>query len=92
MANNNDLVNFEFNHMDSEPENNILAQAYIDGYPENENAEGAVVAKVILTEKYELITVWQLNAYRLNDAVLALIDEAKYTLIEDANSRLLDGD
>lgn len=76
----NDLVYFEANYSDSEPENGIALQIYIDGFPKDENLEGATVAKVIQTENGDIATIWQNNAYRENKNVLNLINNAIDTL------------
>lgn len=69
------LISFEATHSDSEIENDIVLQTFIDGYPEDENAEGQVVAKVIKSKSGDIITVWQLNEYRLNKTVNELIKD-----------------
>ena len=55
----------------------------IDGYPEDDDASGAVVAQVFITTKGQLITAWSRNDLRLNKSVLELIADAKRRLMED---------
>ncbi len=76
----NKLVSFENNFYDEEPENGIVKQIFIDGFPADENAEGCVVAKVIKTQHNDIVTVFCRNDYRLNNNVRELIEDAKQRL------------
>ena len=81
------LVSFE-NHFfedtqtlkDSNPD--ALASITIDGYPEDINASGEVVAVVYITQHGDIITSWHDNAYSLNEYVLELVEDSKKTLID----------
>lgn len=61
-------------------EGDIFASITIDGYPSDENLEGASVAEVFITMHRDIVVAWHKNAYRLNTDVLALIEESKTTL------------
>lgn len=76
----NDLTEFSAVHCDSDLDNGIARQIYIDGYPKDDNAEGKVVARVIKSKSGDIITVWQENAYRMNEYVRRLIQDAKERL------------
>lgn len=76
------LVSFESNFIDYEPENGIVCQVFIDGFPADENEQGEVIAKVIKTEHGDIITVWQNNDYRTDSIVNALILQAQNDLRE----------
>lgn len=57
-----------------------LASICIDGFPEDENESGEVVAKVWITKHKDIIVDWHNNAYRMNDTVLELIEDSKRIL------------
>ena len=79
----NKLVSFENTFIDdSFEESDAVAICFIDGFPEDENASGTVIAQVILTKSHDIVVAWHENAYRLDKTVLALIDEAKEKLVE----------
>ena len=52
-------------------------QFCIDGYPEDENESGEVVATVVQTTHGDIAVVWHDNGYRMNETVLSLIEEIK---------------
>lgn len=54
----------------------------IDAYPDDENAEGSVIAEVIKTPHGDVVTSWHDNSYRFNETVLELIKEAKEELTD----------
>lgn len=70
-----ELVSFENTFADEEPENGIICQVHIDGYTANEEEEGEVVAKVILSKHGDIVTVWQNNGYRSNPLALELVNQ-----------------
>lgn len=79
------LVTFGNNHnqvfnQQSSNEEDALASITIDGYPEDENEEGRVVAVVWLTKHGDIIVDWHDNGYRMNANVLALIKESREKL------------
>lgn len=57
-----------------------LASIFIDGFPEDANESGEVVAKVWITRHKDIIVDWHNNAYRMNDTVLELIEDSKRLL------------
>ena len=72
-----DYVSFEMNYETDNEGDDELHRWYIDGYPEDENAEGTVIATVVLTKHGDIITNWYHNGYRLNASDLALVEQAK---------------
>ena len=80
------FVQFEMNHIVKNEGPSEKCRWYIDGYTEDENEEGSVIATVVLTEHNDIITNWHRNRYRLNETVLNLIKKAKElakTMIEE---------
>lgn len=75
-----EYVFFENTHRETDEDGNEIIA--IDGYPIDPNASGAVIANVIKTPHNDIVTVWNLNAYRLNATVLALIENSKNLLKE----------
>ena len=82
------LVYFENNYVNDyrnnpdESEDNRVFDITIDGYPEDENEEGEVVAVLILTKHNDIIVEWHDNMYRMNQNVLDLVEESKKILRE----------
>lgn len=79
------LVSFENNFLQTQKEletdnPEVLACVTIDGFPEDENKSGRVVAVVYITLHGDIVVAWHDNAYSLNEHVLALIDESKMLL------------
>ena len=77
------LVFFENNYWEDytvEENEDALASIYIDGFPEDANESGEVVAKVWITKHKDIIVDWHNNAYRMNDTVLELIEDSKRLL------------
>lgn len=70
------LVDFENNYRGEEDGNRFVC---IDGYPAG-NGEGHVVAMVWKTPHGDIVVDWHDNAYRMNTAVLELIEDAIYTI------------
>ena len=64
-------VTFDCTHSDVDENNNLTF--YIDGFPEDENAEGTVIATVTLTDSHDIYTDWHYNSYRLNPQVRKLL-------------------
>ena len=65
-----------------ESDDDRLFDITIDGYPEDENAEGEVVVVLILTKHNDIVIEWHDNAYRMNENVLELVEESKTILKE----------
>lgn len=79
-----EYVVFTNNYMEetaNEMENDTIARICIDGFPEGELAEGAVIATVAITKHEDIVVDWHLNSYRMNNQVLDLIDESKSMLM-----------
>lgn len=81
------LVSFENCFFEGPQDNkeqnpDVLASITIDGYPEDINASGEVVAVVYITQHGDIITSWHDNAYSLNEYVLELVEDSKKTLID----------
>lgn len=57
-----------------------LASIFIDGFPEDENESGEVVATVWITKHKDIVVDWHNNMYRMNDTVLELIESSKRLL------------
>ncbi len=82
------LVTFESDFHESALEHesdnpDVFASITIDGFPEDENASGQVVAVVYVTRSGDVVTAWHHNGYRMNSDVLALIEQAKTDLIKE---------
>lgn len=82
-----DLVSFENTYIQDrnslrETDPDVFGCITIDGFPADEDGEGKVVCQVWLTMYKDFVVSWNDNGYRMNQAVL--------DLIEDSKSRLLD--
>lgn len=81
-----ELVYFENNYWEDytveadRDSEDALASIFIDGFPEDENESGEVVAKVWITKHKDIIVDWHNNMYRMNDVVLELIEDSKRLL------------
>lgn len=85
-----DCVSFECTHFaqadyNDPDERHALAYADIDGYPADEHAEGTVICRVWLMKEKDgiypaYLVDWHWNAYRMNEEVKGLINEAKKEL------------
>lgn len=78
-----ELVFFENQYWEDytvEENEDALASIFIDGFPEEANESGEVVAKVWITKHKDIIVDWHNNAYRMNDTVLELIEDSKRLL------------
>lgn len=63
---------------DSDEENGLFASICIDGWKtDDDNEEGTVIAKVIMSKHGDLITVWLDNGARMQDNVLEAVAKAK---------------
>lgn len=83
----NDLVSFENNYILTkkdfwESEGDIVASITIDGYPEDENEPGEVVAVVYITTHEDYVVHWVNRIYQFTPQVLELVDESKKILKE----------
>lgn len=66
---------------DTDEENGLFAGICIDGWKtDDDNEEGTVIAKVIMSKHGDLITVWLDNGARMQRTVLDSIAEAKAQL------------
>lgn len=65
----------------------VFESITIDGYPDDENEPGEVVAECFITLHGDLVTAWHLNGYRLDEDVLALINESYDMLRNDFMSQ-----
>lgn len=61
---------------DTNFQTDAIACETIDAYPEDENAEGHVVAKVFLTKHGDIVISWNDNTERMNPTVHELIQNA----------------
>ena len=80
-----DLVFFESTHQEDEEDlkcegGNMWGRIYIDGFPEDENKGGSVVATVTITSHGDIVIDWHHNGYRGNETVNELIQESIDTL------------
>lgn len=64
-------------NIDSE---DVLASISIDGFPEDPNESGEVIATVWITKHKDIVVNWHNNAYRMNEIVLELIEDSKRML------------
>lgn len=83
----NDLVSFENNFVQTkeafwESEGDIVASVTIDGYPEDENEPGEVIAIVYITAHGDYVVGWVNRIYQWTPQVIELIDESKKILKE----------
>lgn len=74
-------VSFDCSHSNTDKNNNLTF--YIDGFPEDENEEGAVIATVTLTKSDDIYTDWHYNGYRFNDDVNRIIKNIINTSIPE---------
>ena len=79
------LVSFEntFSEFGCGVEEDAFGYITIDGYPEDEDQPGEVVAHVWITKHGDIVVDWHDNCYRENDWVLELIEDSKRTLREE---------
>ena len=75
-----DYTSFECNHSEQDERGNTIY--FIDGYPNDENEEGTVIATIILSKHNDLIFDWHHNGYRMNKDVLEIIDNVVKNDIE----------
>lgn len=80
------LVSFENTYQGEEDGNRFVC---IDGYPEDENASGEVIAMVWQTPHGDFVVDWHDNAYRDNEYVKELIEEGKKILTTDRYEQFL---
>ncbi len=59
-----------------------LACTAIDGYPDGEDGQGTVICNVWMLEDHRFLIDWHHNGYRTHETVLALIEDAKKTMLE----------
>lgn len=78
-------TNFEMNHIVENEEPSEKCRWYIDGFTDDDNDVGTVIATVVLTAHDDIITNWHQNGYRLNQTVLKLINDAKMFANEKIN-------
>lgn len=81
-------VDFEMQHIDANPHegDDAVMKCYIDGYPAGDDATGTVIACVTLTRHGDVVVDWHHNGYRMEPAVLELIENARQD-IEHERSR-----
>ena len=89
MAQNN-LANFENTFFEDEncfklDNPDVLAAITIDGFPEDQDAEGTAVATVYITMHGDIVVAWHHNGYRLNETVCELIQDSKKRLFDYHN-------
>lgn len=58
----------------------VLMSISIDGFPEDDNKNGEVIAKVWLTKHKDIVVDWHNNMYMMNDTVLKLVEDSKNVL------------
>ena len=75
----------DYTHEFINDEGDKLREIFIDGYPEDPNESGGVVATVIMTKHRDVIIDWHDNGYRMNETVNNLIRESS-VMIKDDNS------
>lgn len=78
-----ELVFFENSYWEDytvEENEDALASIFIDGFPEDANESGEVVAKVWITKHKDIVVDWHNNMYRMNNIVLELIEDSKRLL------------
>lgn len=80
MSDNQKIVDFENTYRGEEEGNQFIC---IDGYPEDENEQGEVVAMVWMTPHGDIVVDWHDNAFRGNESVLELIEDSKKELLEE---------
>lgn len=83
----NDLVSFENNYVQTkkdfwENEGDLVASITIDGYPEDENEPGEVVAVVYITTHGDYVVHWANRIYQWTPQVIEMVDESKKILKE----------
>ncbi len=78
-------ASFEMTHVDDDPRENddAVVKYYIDGYPAGEDLPGSVIAVVTMTRRGDIVIDWHHNGYRLNEAVLELVAQAKAEMLEE---------
>lgn len=64
----------------------------IDGFPDGEDAEGAVICEVWMTIHKDVIVSWHDNGYRMHESVLKLVESSKDKLYEMWNEQHDDPD
>ena len=62
-----------------------LGCIFIDGFPEDENESGEVIAKVWITKHKDIIVDWRYIEYESNNIVIELIVDSKNRLREGYN-------
>ncbi len=67
----------------STPDDAAAGCVTIEGYSDVEHTEGSVICHVWLTDSGKFIIDWHDGSYRLNTKVLAFIEDAKQTLMNN---------
>jgi hypothetical protein len=85
------LVLFESSYLQTENDfgkdnPDVFESITIDGFPEDENEEGHVIAEVFITKQGDIVVAWYLRDYYTNEHVLAHIEECKTILRNDYNA------
>ena len=81
-----ELVYFENSYLEdytvveNRDSEDVLMSISIDGFPEDDNKSGEVIAKVWLTKHKDIVVDWHNNMYRMNDTVLKLVEDSKKVL------------
>lgn len=83
----NDLVSFENNFVLTkkdfwENDGDLVASITIDGYPEDENELGEVIAVVYITTHGDYVVHWANRIYQFTPQVLEMVEESKQILKE----------
>ena len=83
----NDLVFFENDYFQTkeafgESDGDIVASITIDGYPEDENEPGEVIAVVYITTHGDYVVHWANRIYQWTPQVVEMVEESKKILKE----------
>ena len=83
----NDLVFFENNFVQTkeafwENDGDIVASITINGYPEDENEPGEVIAVIYVTTHDDYVVHWANRIYQWTSQIIEMLEESKKILKE----------
>lgn len=72
----------DYTEYDATKNGDALGCIFVDGFPEDVNESGEVIAKVYITKHNDIIIDWRYHEYKMNNIVMELIEESKKRLMD----------
>lgn len=70
----------DFTEYDEIKNEDVLGCIFVDGFPEDVDESGEVIAKVYITKHKDIVIDWRYHEYKRNNTVLELIEDSKRIL------------